>query len=50
MGTRGNLTLIAEDLSQRKLADVLKSSEAWDATKQTVVIARIFHPPIRQEG
>jgi methyltransferase (TIGR00027 family) len=39
MGTRGNLTLIAEDLSQRKLADVLKSSEAWDATKQTVVIA-----------
>lgn len=39
MGTRANLALIAEDLGERKLMDVLKSSEAWDATKQTVVIA-----------
>ncbi len=39
MGARRNLTLIAEDLGERKLMDVLKSKEAWDPTKQTVVIA-----------
>ena len=39
LGTRGNLTLMAEDLGARQLADVLTSSDAWDATKQTVVIA-----------
>jgi methyltransferase (TIGR00027 family) len=39
MGTRSNLTLMAEVLGQRKLVDVLKSNEVWDQTKQTVVIA-----------
>lgn len=39
IGTRSNLTLIAEDLGERKLVNVLASNEAWDPTKQTVVIA-----------
>jgi len=39
MGSRPNLTLLTEDLGRHKLADVLNSNPAWDATKQTVVIA-----------
>jgi methyltransferase (TIGR00027 family) len=39
MGTRGNLTLMAEDLGERKLVDVLKSNDVWGPTKQTVVVA-----------
>ena len=39
MGQRDNLFLIAEDLSQRKLIDVLESNESWDQTKRTVIVA-----------
>jgi len=39
MGQRDNLHLIAEDLGQRKLVDVLTGHETWDSTAQTVIIA-----------
>lgn len=39
MGQRDNLCLIAEDLGKRKLADVLKTSELWDQSAQTVIVA-----------
>jgi methyltransferase (TIGR00027 family) len=39
MGQRDNLILIAEDLSKRKLVDVLKSNESWDQSARTVIIA-----------
>ena len=39
MGPRKNLHLIAEDLSQRTLADVLLGDENWDGEADTVVIA-----------
>ncbi|MHC4457107.1 MAG: class I SAM-dependent methyltransferase [Planctomycetota bacterium] len=39
MGQRDNLCLIAEDLGQRKLADVLKTNESWDKSARTVIIA-----------
>ncbi|MFC1747848.1 class I SAM-dependent methyltransferase [Pseudomonadota bacterium] len=39
MGARDNLYLIAEDLSQRQLADVLKGNESWEAGAQTAIIA-----------
>lgn len=39
MGQRDNLCLIAEDLGERKLVDILKSSELWDETARTVIIA-----------
>ena len=39
MGALSNLILVAEDVAERPLADVLTSSDAWDATKQAVVIA-----------
>jgi len=39
MGQRDNLYLIAEDLSKRKLMDVLKSHKSWDQETQTVIIA-----------
>lgn len=39
MGSRANLHLIAEDLGQRKLADVLRGNQAWDPCAQSVVVA-----------
>ncbi|MCG7881745.1 MAG: SAM-dependent methyltransferase [Candidatus Thiodiazotropha taylori] len=39
MGHRDNLLLIAEDLGERKLEDVLKSNELWDSKARTVIIA-----------
>jgi len=39
MGQRDNLCLIAEDLSKRKLMDVLKSNELWDQKARTAIVA-----------
>ena len=39
MGARDNLNLIAEDLSIRKLADILKAKELWDQSARTIIIA-----------
>jgi methyltransferase (TIGR00027 family) len=39
MGKRSNLYLIAEDLGERKLEDVLKTTKPWDLNAQTVIIA-----------
>jgi methyltransferase (TIGR00027 family) len=39
MGQRDNLYLIAEDLGERKLVDVLKANESWDQNARTVIIA-----------
>ena len=39
MERRDNLCLIAEDLGKRKLVDVMKNSETWDCSAQTVIIA-----------
>ena len=39
MGQRDNLFLIAEDLSKRKLVDVLKTNESWDQRARTVIVA-----------
>jgi methyltransferase (TIGR00027 family) len=39
MGQRDNLCLIAEDLGERKLVDVLKSNESWDRDARTVIVA-----------
>ena len=48
LGQRNNLHLIAEDLSKRKLVDVLKTNESWDRNAQTVIIAEgllMYLPP-----
>lgn len=48
MGQRGNLILIAEDLSKRKLEDVLKTNELWDQSARTVIVAEglvMYLPP-----
>ncbi len=39
MGQYDNLHLIPEDLSKRKLVDVLKSHKSWDQEANTVIIA-----------
>jgi methyltransferase (TIGR00027 family) len=39
MGRYDNLHLIPEDLSKRKLVDVLKSQKSWDQDAQAVIIA-----------
>jgi methyltransferase (TIGR00027 family) len=39
MGRRDNLYLIAEDLGERKLEDVLKANTLWDPSARTVFIA-----------
>ena len=39
MEQRDNLCLIAEDLGQRKMAEVLKTHERWDQKARTVIIA-----------
>jgi len=48
MGQRDNLCLIAEDLGERKLVDVLKTNELWDQSARTVIIAEglvMYLPP-----
>ena len=39
MGSRQNLHLIAEDLGERGLVDVLETDESWDRYGRTVIIA-----------
>ncbi|MFC1608505.1 class I SAM-dependent methyltransferase [Candidatus Latescibacterota bacterium] len=39
MGLRNNLHLLAEDLGERKLVDVLSANNTWDLTAKTVIIA-----------
>ena len=39
IGRRKNHYLVAEDLSKRKLSDVLKTDKSWDLSAQTVIIA-----------
>lgn len=39
MGTRDNLHLIAEDLSTRRLTDVLTAHTLWDSDARTVILA-----------
>jgi len=39
MGNRENLILIAEDLGERKLVDIIKTTASWDQNAQTVIIA-----------
>lgn len=39
MGQPGNLYLIAEDLSQHKLVDVIKADESWDLHARTIILA-----------
>jgi len=39
MGQRPNLHLMAEDLGQRQLKDVLRANEAWNPTAATVFVA-----------
>jgi methyltransferase (TIGR00027 family) len=39
MGPRANLHLIAEDLGERPLVDVLGADEAWDPAAGTVIVA-----------
>ena len=48
IGQRDNLSLMAEDLGKRKLADVLKTNESWDQSAQTVIVAEglmMYLPP-----
>ncbi len=48
MGKRDNLRLIAEDLGQRQLGDVLKADTTWDPTAPTVMVAEallMYLPP-----
>ena len=48
MGQRENLYLIAEDLGERKLEDVLKADSLWDLKARTIIIAEglvMYLPP-----
>ena len=48
MGRRDNLHLIPEDLSKRKLVDVMEANDTWDPTAQTVIVAEgllMYLPP-----
>jgi methyltransferase (TIGR00027 family) len=48
LGQQENLCLIAEDLSERKLMDVLKTNELWDQSARTVIMAEglmMYLPP-----
>jgi methyltransferase (TIGR00027 family) len=48
MGQRDNLFLIAKDLGQRKLGDVLTNTASWDCSARTVIIAEglvMYLPP-----
>jgi len=53
MGRRDNLCLIAEDLGQHKLSDVLKHNASWDQRAQTVIVAEgllmyLAHEAVRE--
>lgn len=39
IGRRDNLNLIAEDLGERKLADVLKTNKSWNQSAKTIIVA-----------
>jgi len=39
MGPRSNLHLIAEDLGERQLADVLRADDLWDPSARSIIIA-----------
>lgn len=39
MGLRDNLYLLAEDLGERRLVDVLETNESWDKNARTVIVA-----------
>ncbi len=48
MGQRDNLHLLAEDLGERKLADVLAANKSWDLAAPTVIVAEgllMYLPP-----
>ncbi|MHC4189203.1 MAG: class I SAM-dependent methyltransferase [Planctomycetota bacterium] len=48
MGPQDNLHLINEDLSKRKLVDVLEADDSWDSKMQTVIVAEgllMYLPP-----
>lgn len=48
MGERENLCLIAADLVERKLTDVLKTTESWNHRARTVIVAEglvMYLPP-----
>ncbi|MFC1841288.1 class I SAM-dependent methyltransferase, partial [Thermodesulfobacteriota bacterium] len=48
MGKLPNLHLIAEDLGERQLVDVLHADRTWDSTKQTIIVAEgllMYLPP-----
>lgn len=48
MGSRSNLHLIAEDLGERRLVDVLQATAAWDSSAPTVFVAEgllMYLPP-----
>ena len=48
MGERRNLHLLAEDLAERPLTDVLNGTQDWDSSRQTVIIAEglvMYLPP-----
>ncbi len=48
MGQRDNLHLLAEDLGERSLTDVLGANKSWDPTARTVIIAEgllMYLPP-----
>lgn len=48
MGHRANLHLIAEDLGERQLLDVLRADATWDSTAPTVIVAEgllMYLPP-----
>jgi methyltransferase (TIGR00027 family) len=48
MGHRANLHLIAEDLGERNLVDVLRADAIWDSTAPTVIVAEgllMYLPP-----
>lgn len=48
MGQKGNHHLIAEDLGQRQLGDVLQANAVWDSTAVTVIVAEgllMYLPP-----
>jgi methyltransferase (TIGR00027 family) len=49
MGPRNNLHLIAEDLSKRKLVDVMRTNHSWNPKAQTIIVAEgllMYLPPI----
>ena len=48
MGQRGNLHLLAQDLAEKQLTDVLNDTQEWDSRGQTVIIAEglvLYLPP-----